>query len=80
MKYQYSIIQSVSKVLHRIIETTEFRLSVSIRQNIIIRITKQIKQPCNNESSILPSLPPLRSPRRTGGAARHLHALHSQPA
>ena len=50
--------------------------AIVIRQNIIIRTTKQFKQPCKNESSILPYLPPLCSPRRTGAFARYPH-VHS---
>ena len=46
----------------------------------IIRITKQIKQPCNNEWSMLPYLPSLCSPRQKGAAERYLHVPFSQPS
>ena len=56
-----------------------FELLISTRQNTIIRTSKYISLPCNNESSILPYLPPLCSPRRTEAAAPHPHVHKMQP-
>ena len=59
-----------------------FHLSAKITIStgeLIIRTTIQIKQPSNSESSILPYLQLLCSPRQTEGAERLLHVPYQQP-
>ena len=52
---------------------------MSRQNNIIIQTITTTNQPCNYETAILPYLPPLCSPRRTGIDAPHLHILFWQP-